>query len=96
MIQPRRFMMKWKKRLRVAAIVSQHPIGPTRPAVPMPAPAALLVIFSHIVETGPRIADVRDYDFSQEKGTDYPSMTADQAIKRISCQVLQESASRRE
>lgn len=52
-------MMKWKKRLRVAAIVSQHPIGPTRPAVPMPAPAALLVIFSHIVETGPRIADVR-------------------------------------
>ena len=29
------------------------------------------------------IRQTLDYDFAQEKGTDYPSMTADQAIKRI-------------
>ena len=29
------------------------------------------------------IRQTLDYDFTQEKGTDYPSMTADQAIKRI-------------
>ena len=29
------------------------------------------------------IRQTLDYDFSQEKGTDYPSMTADQAIKKI-------------
>jgi fido (protein-threonine AMPylation protein) len=29
------------------------------------------------------IRQTLDYDFSQEKGTDYPSMSADQAIKRI-------------
>ena len=64
--QPSLFMMKWKKRLRIAgamkyrpmisarripwsvveAIVSQHPSGPTRPAVPIPKPAELLVILS--------------------------------------------------
>lgn len=32
--------------------------GPTRPAVPIPAPSALLVILSTMVETGPRIAAV--------------------------------------
>lgn len=29
------------------------------------------------------IRQTLEYDFTQEKGTDYPSMTADQAIKRI-------------
>ena len=33
--------------------------GPTRPAVPMPAPIALLVMPKIIVETGPRMAEVR-------------------------------------
>jgi hypothetical protein len=31
-------------------IESQQPIGPTRPAVPMPAPAGLLVILNTIVD----------------------------------------------
>ena len=42
----------------VGDMVSQQPIGPTKPAVPMPAPAALFVILSHMVDTGPRIAEV--------------------------------------
>ena len=41
----------------VVAIVSQQPKGPTKPAVPIPAPAALLVILNHIVDTGPKMAE---------------------------------------
>lgn len=55
----------------VAAIVSQHPSGPTRPAVPIPAPEELLVILSHIVETGPRIADVSRHSLSEV----YPALS---------------------
>jgi hypothetical protein len=43
----------------VPAIESQQPIGPTKPAVPIPAPAGELVILKTIVEIGPSTAAAR-------------------------------------
>ena len=42
-----------------ATIVLYPMICPTNPAVPIPEPMALLVIFNTIVETGPNTALVR-------------------------------------
>ena len=40
-------------------IVEYTASGPTRPAVPIPAPSALFVILKTIVDTGPRMAAVK-------------------------------------
>ena len=53
----------------VADIESQHPMGPTNPAVPIPAPTAFFVIPSHTVDTTPITADAIIYDANPQEVT---------------------------
>ena len=52
------FIVRGPAAAPASVIVAKVANGPTSPDVPMPAPRALFVIWSHTVDTGPSMAEV--------------------------------------